>query len=307
MHKKSMTIMGIETAKGCLGEVNNLTRDAGCGVEQLVKKARDTLLGNVRRKRFTFPKISLSDRIMKGKSKLPEESSQVHYDNADPVIPTLGLIKTEVSAILAKEPVRRANLVKWLPCTLRDTQLKLAYSTNTHGRTLERLYANCANARYTIMLVEVLNTGSVIGFFATEVWHRSNKVYGDGGCFLFRLSPNAKKFSWIRCMACSNVCENTTALSEQFMMSTDAYLSMGGSHDGSCGLRLNEDLTKGSSNYSLTFSNEPLAGNDLLDFDVGIVEVYHFFREFDSKPLDTCGTFKTSPDRNMPSLFAEAT
>eukprot|EP00814_Leptocylindrus_danicus_P007773 CAMPEP_0116018466 /NCGR_PEP_ID=MMETSP0321-20121206/8665_1 /TAXON_ID=163516 /ORGANISM="Leptocylindrus danicus var. danicus, Strain B650" /LENGTH=246 /DNA_ID=CAMNT_0003488865 /DNA_START=503 /DNA_END=1243 /DNA_ORIENTATION=+ len=246
---------------------------------------------------------------MTSNNKLPEESYQMCHDDVEHVVPSLELIQTEVPAVLAKEPARRAYLVEWLPCTLRDTQIELVYSTNTHGRTLERLYANCANAKYTIMLVEVLDTGAVIGFFATDVWRRTSRVHGDGGCFLFKLSPSAKNFSWTRRSVRADVFESTAALAEQFMMSTDTYLSMGGSPDGSCGLRLNEDLTKGHSDYSLTFENEPLAGNGMLDFDVGIVEVYHVFRPIDGKPLDMRAgrTLETSSELNVPSLFAEST
>lgn len=245
-------------------------------------------MGNLRRKRLTFPKRNYLNRMMKGNSKWAE--SQVQYDTVEPITP-LGLIKTEISAVLANESVRRAHLAEWLPCTLRDTKLELVFSTDTHGRTLERLYANCAKAKHSIMLVEVLDTGAVIGMFATEVWHRTNKVYGDGGCFLFKLSPDAKSFPWRPHSVCSDDSENSTALMEQFMMSTGTYLSMGGSHDGSCGLRLNEDLTRGSSDHSLTFGNDPLAGSDLLDFDVGVVEVYRFIRSFDGKPLDKMWDF----------------
>ena len=48
------------------------------------------------------------------------------------------------------------------------------------------------------------------------------------------------------------------ALTEQFMMSTSKYISMGGGKDGTNGLRLNEDLTRGSSGNSVTYNNKPL-------------------------------------------------
>mmetsp|Transcript_23743 Transcript_23743/g.36632 ORF Transcript_23743/g.36632 Transcript_23743/m.36632 type:complete len:308 (+) Transcript_23743:283-1206(+) len=307
MLKIAMKTLGIQAVKERFDEMKKLTHN---GVEKLVK-TRDAVLGSMRKKRyFAFPKLNLSNPVMTSDNMLPEESYQMRHDNVEHVVSTLDLIQTEVPAVLAKEPARRAYLVEWLPCTLRDTQIELVYSTNTHGRTLERLYANCAKAKYTIMLVEVLDTGAVIGFFATDVWHRSSKVHGDGGCFLFKLSPIAKSFSWTRSSVRSDVFESTTALAEQFMMSTDTYLSMGGSPDGSCGLRLNEDLTKGHSDYSLTFENEPLAGNGMLDFEVGIVEVYHVFRPIDGKPLVNMRagrTLETSSELNVPSLFTETT
>uniref|UniRef100_A0A7S2K1S0 Oxidation resistance protein 1 n=1 Tax=Leptocylindrus danicus TaxID=163516 RepID=A0A7S2K1S0_9STRA len=287
MYKKPLKAMDIQSSEQWWGEVKNFTHLASFDFERLVKKAYGTW-GNLRRKKLAFPKRNYLNRMMKGNSKWAE--SQVQYNTIEPIMP-LGLIKTEVPAVLANESVRRAHLAEWLPRTLRDTKLELVFSTDTHGRTLERLYANCSKAKHSIMLLEVLDTGAVIGMFATEVWHRTNKVYGDGGCFLFKLSPDAKSSPWKPRSVCSNDSENTTSLMEQFMMSTGNYISMGGSHDGSCGLRLNEDLTRGSSDHSLTFGNDPLAGNDLLDFDVGLVEVYRFIRSIDGKPLDKMWDF----------------
>ena len=56
--------------------------------------------------------------------------------------------------------------------------------------------------------------------------------------------------------------------------------------EGGSGLRLNEDLTRGSSDKARGFNNEPLAGEDHREFDVGVVEVYQLVREIDDKPID---------------------
>ena len=69
----------------------------------------------------------------------------------------------------------------------------------------------------------------------------------------------------------STISGTSLALYEQFQVSTDSFLAMGGSEDASNGLRLNQDLTRAASSSALGFANDPLAGKL---FDVGLVEVY---------------------------------
>lgn len=190
-------------------------------------------------------------------------------------------------------------MAEWLPLSLRFTKLELLYSTNHHGRTLECLYRNVEKARRTIMLIEPISTKQemVIGMFAPQTWHPSTKVYGDGSCFLFRIVENdsdettitttTKCWKWhpkelknlledVEDISQQN--DNATALLEQFQVSTRNYISMGGNSNGTAGLRLNEDLTKGESAPASGFDNEPLAGEM---FEVGLVEVYQMVREID--------------------------
>ena len=76
-------------------------------------------------------------------------------------------------------------------------------------------------------------------------------------------------------------------LAEQFMVSCPTYLSMGGSKDGGCALRLNEDLTRGESAQAAGFHNDPLGGGEGGGaFEVGLVEVYRLVREIDGRCVD---------------------
>jgi hypothetical protein len=133
--------------------------------------------------------------------------------------------------------------------------------------------------------------------FATDTWHNSSKVYGDGECVLFRLKPNPVCFHWARGITKSMMpldvqsedeeldIQNEVA-TEQFMISRKNFISMGSNSDGSSGLRLEDDLSRGSSAKARGFNNEPLAGSDRPDFDVGLVEVYHLLRDLDGKAID---------------------
>jgi hypothetical protein len=194
-----------------------------------------------------------------------------------------------------------------LPITLRLTNLELLYSTNHHGRTLERFYAKVDNARHTVLLCEAFpqNMSSkpiIIGFYASQVWRPCTKVYGDGACFLFRLDPNPQCWKWTpkahlgSSSSSHNINaldgvdlendNNHTALLEQFMVSTRSYMSMGGNTDGSAGLRFNEDFTRGESSSAAGFENEPLQGEACGSvFEVGLVEVYRLVRQMDGRAV----------------------
>lgn len=211
--------------------------------------------------------------------------------------------------IFAESHNVRLHLAKWLPITLRQTNLELLYSTNTDGRTLERFYNHVSNSKHTITICEVLHNNNpneqkvIFGMYASQAWRVSNKVYGDGSVFLFRLEPNAICWKWKpeRPNNGGKVMDqidleddntnfmstnNQTALLEQFMVSTNTFISMGGNNDGSCGLRINEDLTKGESSTACGYNNEPLHGiNNSSVFDIGLLEVYGFVRQIDGRAL----------------------
>jgi hypothetical protein len=78
---------------------------------------------------------------------------------------------------------------------------------------------------------------------------------------------------------------SSAALLETFQISTNDFLSMGGSEHGGAGLRLNEDLTKGESTTAAGFENEPLLPGGGGMFEVGLVEVYRLVRQMDGVPI----------------------
>jgi TLD len=235
-----------------------------------------------------------------------------------------------VQRVLAAPLQTRQLLANWVPLTMRLTNLDLIYSTNYHGRDLDIFFSRVKNARHSILLAEVLQTcinensnddkqqqqqqqqqQTIIGMYASQAWRVSNQVYGDGECFLFRISPNPQAWKWSpdkeatrkslvqnkknnnpRASATlavawdSDNSNNADALLHQYMVSTMHYISMGGNVDGSCGLRINEDLTRGESSTAAGFGNEPLHGTNRGSvFELGLVEVYGFVRQIDGKPV----------------------
>jgi hypothetical protein len=275
--------------------------------EFLVRKAYG-VHGKGVRKRYRFPRRPILSRILK----LEEENYMIEQQNeatayTGPIVRPLGLVVSEnernalenKEAMVPKlaEPVWvRTKLAEYLPVSLRLTKMDLIYSTNYHGRTLESLYRHCERAKHTIVLVEPLDQNvsiQAVGMYASQTWIPSTRVYGDGECFMFRLSKDdneaSKCWKWrpgkpkrhdvLEEDGAESAANNQTALLEQFQVGTNNYISMGGNADGTSGLRLNEDLTKGESAPASGFNNEPLAYGGL--FEVGLVEVYQLVRQMD--------------------------
>lgn len=252
------------------------------------------------RSRRSFPRRKFIQKLMAYNEEWANKSSSSHVLSLTEK--PLGFVEGEIPIVLAKNASERLRLGEFLPFSYKSTKVDLIYSTNVHGRSVSMFYKHCAKAKHTITLIEVLNNDSIIGMFATHTWHSSHKMYGDGECVLFRLKPDPVVFHWQHDIPTlgSKVDSNNDNLSDddesetiknesligQFMISTDTFISMGNNESGTSGLWLNEDLSKGSSDKARGFNNEPLAGNNLIDFDVGLVEVYQLVREIDGRAID---------------------
>jgi len=246
-----------------------------------------------------FPAQDFVSRLISNNEAWAEDNQgnlPIHED-----IKPLGLCEGKYPIVLAKHNPERVVLAKWLPPLLQSTKLELIYSSNHHGRSLEMFYRCCSAARHTITIMEVLGTDTVIGMYATQTWHNNPDGYGDGECFLFRLTPKPECFKYKvgeshLTSFDSGELENVSRLDDagQLMISSGAFISMGVGQGGASGLRLNEDLTRGSTSKSIGFDNEELIAEGVEVFEVGLVEVYRFIREVDNRPVD-----KVDPWRGM--------
>eukprot|EP00561_Arcocellulus_cornucervis_P011076 CAMPEP_0185809538 /NCGR_PEP_ID=MMETSP1322-20130828/6256_1 /TAXON_ID=265543 /ORGANISM="Minutocellus polymorphus, Strain RCC2270" /LENGTH=622 /DNA_ID=CAMNT_0028505811 /DNA_START=121 /DNA_END=1989 /DNA_ORIENTATION=+ len=250
----------------------------------LVKRAYGSV-GSKWRRKINFPRRRTLARMVR----FNEEWAATHVSATNPHVPPppppLGYVKKDdVPIELALPTSVRAALAEWMPLQYRSTKLDLIFSTNVHGRSLSAFYDRVSRTKHTVCLVEVLGTGATIGMFASQAWvsHKRPKIYGDGGCFLFRASPDPECYKW-RPSEDDTQCD---ALLEQFQVSSEEYIAMGANKDGSSGLRLNEDMTRGESAPAAGFNNEPLAGSASDAFEVGVVEVYRLVREIDGVPVD---------------------
>ncbi|KAL3928002.1 MAG: hypothetical protein SGBAC_012840 [Bacillariaceae sp.] len=255
------------------------------------------------RKRFRFPRRPILQRIIK----LEEDRYWRENEHSVIDVPTvnpLGLVvpppndEEYAQPELSQSTPVRVRLAEWLPLSLRYTKLDLIFSTNHHGRTLQNFYRESKKAKHTIMLIEPLDSpNTIIGCYASQTWHPSTKVYGDGGCFMFRIATDESKSAVdSKCWKWQYPGESKSfdddeasitsanAILEQYQVGTRDYISMGGNAKGGAGLRLNEDLTRGESNKAAGFENDPLPGEEM--FEVGLVEVYQLVREMDGMPIN---------------------
>ena len=176
----------------------------------------------------------------------------------------------------------RYNLAQWVPAKLQGRKLELLYSTDVDGRSLDTLYGSCSFTFCgpTITLMEVLETGQILGMFSSQAWKKTDKVsardgstsstslrgdcelyfmlvpthanknveqhdaqvYGDGTCFICQFHPEPLIYKWSPYVGNN---EEVAILSEQFMMSNSQFIAMGGNADGANALKINDDLTIG--------------------------------------------------------------
>jgi hypothetical protein len=201
----------------------------GLNFEVLVKKAYG-VHGRGVRKRFRFPRRPILSRIIEieeekyRKEKLllraqsnddenatdaadggAEDETDFYLDQIEPldlVIPPQPTDPNRERIVphLASSNFVRTKIAEWLPLSLRFTKLDLVYSTSYHGRTLENLYRCVAKSRHTILILEPFEDRGnrdtsryLVGMYASEIWHPSSRVYGDGRSFLFRIDTDDEK------------------------------------------------------------------------------------------------------------------
>ncbi|KAG7368358.1 TLD domain containing protein [Nitzschia inconspicua] len=325
----------------------------GLNFEVLVKKAYG-VHGRGVRKRFRFPRRPILARIIEMEEEAYRKqqmnlahstggsSEEATHHDADATtdfylhhIEPLGLViplppadpfHERIIPKFAESTFVRTKLAEWLPLSLRFTKLDLVFSTSHHGRTLEALYRHVATARHTILILEPYHDSSnkdniLIGMYASQPWHPSTRVYGDGRCFLFRIvlddeevgkegmseeqekeqkqndRPVSQCWKWhppelleFGSAASDDQESHHKSYAEQaaletFQISTNDFLSMGGNEHGGSGLRLNEDLTKAESSTAAGFDNEPLLPGGGGMFEVGLVEIYQLVRQMDGVPV----------------------
>lgn len=257
--------------------------------------------GKKYRSRRTFPRRRFLEKLFTYNEEWAKKRATTHIvDHTDK---PLGYVDGEIPIMLAKEFSDRKLLAEFLPLAYKNTKLDLIYSSNVHGRSLGLFYKHCARAKRTITLLEVLDTNAVIGMFASHTWHNSKTPYGDGECVLFRLRPDPICFHWTHDI--SNSLRNDSLNSDEtvddanssaqiiseaalctYQIGRANFIAMGSNKDGSSGLSLNEDLSRGSSSRALGFNNDPLVGSYMSDFDIGLIEVYQLVREIDGIPID---------------------
>mmetsp|Transcript_29977 Transcript_29977/g.71305 ORF Transcript_29977/g.71305 Transcript_29977/m.71305 type:complete len:624 (-) Transcript_29977:61-1932(-) len=264
----------------------------------LQQQAYGSRQGSIRvMSRPIFPRSEYVSRLISRNEEWAAENE--HHIPILQEMKPIGLVEGKCPIVLAKHSPERLSLSKWLPPALQSTRLELIYSSNYHGRSIEMFYRQCSVAIHTVTLLEVFNAGVVLGMYATQTWHNNPSGYGDGECFLFRLTPNPECFKY---QVTASLTAKESLDAEEFistiddagqlMISSLNFISMGVGEDGSSALRLNEDLTRGSTSRCINFGHADLIGDSSEVFEVGLVETYRFVRDVDGEPVDKTDVWK---------------
>lgn len=148
------------------------------------------------------------------------------------------------------------SLFDFLPETAKLETPSMVFATYRDGWSMENLLAKTRDKAPLVMLIRSLKHSVVFGAFSpTSISPPSKFVRGNGEVFVFRLSPPAAVYRWVRIPS-----EANKATRNQFIVSTMMFLAFGASEENACNaIRLDSDLQNCSSGYSDTYMNPPLA------------------------------------------------
>lgn len=176
--------------------------------------------------------------------------------------------------------VQMANeLYDMLPEIARIPTPILAFATYRDGWSMVNLHAKARNKEPVVVLLRALKSQVVIGGYSTaSLSPPSNRIRGNGECFVFRLSSPAAAYKWVHNPAVKN---NKQSCYNQFVVSSHRYIAFGASTDGSNNaIRIDSDLRTCDSGPSDTFQNEHLIPEELVEglaspFEIQDIEVLY--------------------------------
>jgi len=162
-----------------------------------------------------------------------------------------------VSNILDRD--QWAVLWNWLPPRCKLQQPERLFCTSDDGFNMNTMIKKCGYEMPLILIIKS-STQTIFGAFIAgcTLEKGTTPAYkGSGETFLFRISPNHKKFSW-------------TTSNPFFCLVGHSNIMIGGG--SGCGLMIDDELDKGVSEFCETFNNEPL--NFTKDFQCVTAEVF---------------------------------
>jgi hypothetical protein len=192
-------------------------------------------------------------------------------------------------------------LARALPKTLVGKTCRVRYSLQQDGASVSTLLNHSDQAPYSSCLLVVQDSaGYIFGGYLDERIRSdfSKQYFGTGGCFVFRILPNTKIYSWTKRssststpVSCSlSLLSLTLSLSLSpslsyrneyfFCYGASEFIGMGGGGNGGSGgfaFVLDDDLRGGTSTVSATFDNDILAFTSL--FECNQVELLTFESE----------------------------
>lgn len=174
----------------------------------------------------------------------------VHYER-EPSEPSQLISIDDMNAISSHAPLRHRHK-KWV----------LLYSTLRDGISMQTLLRKAKGHAPTVLLVRDMSR-HVFGAFCSESWRMSQRYFGTGETFVFRVEPNPAVWKWWF--------EKSYEQQNDFFLwgSTDG-IAVGGA--GGYAIWLDSQLCRGLSRCSATFGNACLASAE--EFPVGAAELW---------------------------------
>lgn len=174
----------------------------------------------------------------------------LHFDQ-QPSEPSQLVSTDDMDAISSHAPVRHRHK-KWV----------LLYSTLRDGISMQTLLRKAKGHAPTVLLIRDMSR-SVFGAFCSESWRVSQRYFGTGETFVFRVHPDPAVWKWW--WQKSNEQQN-----DFFQWGSPEGIAVGGA--GGYAIWLDSELCRGVSRCSLTFGNSCLASSE--EYPVGAVELW---------------------------------
>ena len=169
-------------------------------------------------------------------------------------------------------------LSEYLPLSLQKENFWLKYSMLRDGASMETLLNYVQAATNTILAIETMD-GHVFGCYTSCTWQRKPNFFGNGNCFLWRIS-SAQSTLAEKPLVDVYPCTGYNAL---FQLCNNKILALGGgTHSASVpswqrdhagfGLAIHSDLQTGTSSPCATFHNPCLAPAEV--FEIFNIEMW---------------------------------
>lgn len=179
-----------------------------------------------------------------------DDNDGFHCDQ-EPSEPSQLISKNDMKAISSHSPLRHRHK-KWA----------LLYSTLRDGISMQTLLRKAKGHAPTVLLVRDMSK-HVFGAFCSESWRVSQRYFGTGETFVFRVDPDPAVWKWW--WQKSNEQQN-----DFFLWGSPEGIAVGGA--GGYAIWLDSELCHGISRCSSTFGNSCLASQE--EFPVGAVELW---------------------------------
>jgi hypothetical protein len=188
------------------------------------------------------------------------------------------LIESEKGSVLSSDQLKAIHTV--LPHRFQHRRWKLLYSTREHGISLRTLLTRASEQGPSVLVVHTTDA-QIIGAFLSEPLRDFNRYYGTGETFAFSFNDEKVDENLLTAEKQTELlfnCYRWTRANSHFIYSTQNYIAIGGGEKGGCAIRLDSDLTLGSSYPCETFGNESplIKANGLNDFNIHTVELWGF-------------------------------